>query len=327
MYPFRIFLHPLDISFELLKESTSYFGHNPRRCFRASTSLIELETHKNDVSSRASSATQNGFSRLVHAARLGDAASELSNAFFEIFPSNDSRRLGDCQFGAVSQWALDLLLVEYENGQADAAAAFYRTLSGMPNAASLRGHLFERQVLNYLDGINAPHNFSICGLTDYNRMTWTYCGPIRSFTFRERTTFREELIKAVQSGESLHLRPAARNFPTVDSILYNPNDSDGVFTCIQTTVSSEHPIAVSGLQHIQSWLTLKTPLAHLRPSNIKPWRFIFVVPQDIVPDFKLQKLQGDTPTGAWAGKMQQHVLGLDVLSRSRPVQLMEVTHV
>ena len=189
----------------------------------------------------------------------------------------------------------------------------------MPDAASLQGHLFERQVLNYLDGINASHDFTICGLTNYNQMTWTYCGPIRSFIFRERATFHEEITNAIQSRESLHLRPAARNFPTVDSILYNPNDSDGVITCIQTTVSSEHPIAVSRLQHIQSWLELKTPLAHLRPSNTMPWRFIFIVPQDIAPDFKLQTLQGDTATGAWAGKVQQHVLELDVLSRSRPL--------
>jgi len=122
------------------------------------------------------------------------------------------------------------------------------------------------------------------------------------------------------------LRPAARNFPTVDSILYNPNDSLA-FTCIQTTVSSEHPIAVSGLKHIQSWLKPKTTLAALCPTKTMPWRFIFVVPQDTASDFKLQKLQGDTATGAWVGKVQQHVLGLDVLSRSRPVQLTEVTHV
>ena len=178
MCPFRIFLHPLDIPFKLLKESTSYFGHNPRRCFTASTSVMELQTQKNEVVLRALSATQNGFSCLVHATRLGDAASELSNVFFENFPSNDSWHLGDCQFGAVSQWALDLLLMEYEKCQADAAVAFYRTLPDMPDAASLQGHLFERQVLNYLDGINAQHNFTICRLTNYNQMTWTYCGPI-----------------------------------------------------------------------------------------------------------------------------------------------------
>ena len=85
MCPFRIFLHPLDIPFKLLKESTSYFGHNPRRCFTASTSVMELQTQKNEVVLRALSATQNGFSRLVHATRLGDAASELSNVFLKIF--------------------------------------------------------------------------------------------------------------------------------------------------------------------------------------------------------------------------------------------------
>ena len=314
MCPFRIFLHPRDISFELLKESTSYFGHNPRRCFDASTSESQLQRQKTRVIFRASDAAQNTPLRLMHASQFGGSGAELSNIFFENFPSNDSRYLEDCRFGAVSQWALDLLLMKYEKSQADAAASLYRALSDIPHAASLWGHLFERQVLNYLDGIEAPRDFTICGLTNYNQTTWTYCGPTRSFPFREQKTFCEELTKAVRSGESLHLRPAARNFPTVDSILYNPNDSHGVFTCIQTTVSSEHPIAVSRLQHIQSWLTPKTALADLCPSKTMPWRFIFVVPRDTAPDFKLQKLQGDTAMGSWAGKVQQHVLEFDVLS-------------
>ena len=311
MCPLRVFLHPKDLPFKVLKESTIYFGHNPRRCFEASTSEKELQLHKHNVALLALDAVRDAFSHLVHASEHGDTT--ISNTFFEIFPADDSRRLGECHFGAVSQWALDLLLIEYEKGQADAAAAFYRTLLDIPHAASLRGHLFERQVLNYLDGMDVPREFSIRGLAHDNQMTWTYCGAVRSFTFRERTEFSEELTDAVQSGEALHLRPAARNFPTVDSILYNPNDSLA-FTCIQTTVSSEHPIAVSGLKRVQSWLKTQTTLAALHPTKTMPWRFIFVVPQDTASDFKLQKLQGDTATGAWAGKVQQHVLGLDVLA-------------
>src|SRR5882672_650828 len=34
----RIFLHRVDVSFRLLTQSTSYFGYNPRQCFRASAS-------------------------------------------------------------------------------------------------------------------------------------------------------------------------------------------------------------------------------------------------------------------------------------------------
>src|SRR6266567_8066446 len=34
----RIFLHLFDLSFKLLRKSTSYFGYNPRRCFVASSS-------------------------------------------------------------------------------------------------------------------------------------------------------------------------------------------------------------------------------------------------------------------------------------------------
>jgi hypothetical protein len=56
------------------------------------------------------------------------------------------------QVGAVSRQALDLLPKEYEIQQADVVAAFYDYVSGTSDAASLWGHVFERQVLNHLEG-------------------------------------------------------------------------------------------------------------------------------------------------------------------------------
>src|SRR5712672_2390843 len=107
----------------------------------------------------------------------------------------------------------------------------------MPDAAaSLRGHLFECQVLGHLCGIRAAHEFPIGGLTDSNQMTWTLCGPIRRINFQTSRALGA-ITKAVQNREPLHLVPLARNFPAVDSILYDPNDPNAVLTCMQITIT------------------------------------------------------------------------------------------
>ena len=51
MHFFRMFLHPLDISPELLKESTLYLGYNPRRCFYSASSMERLEELKGVIKS------------------------------------------------------------------------------------------------------------------------------------------------------------------------------------------------------------------------------------------------------------------------------------
>ena len=245
-------------------------------------------------------------SQLLHSSRRGD--SDVSHAIFVISPQTKSRHPAKCKFGAVSRWALDLLLKEYETRWDNAVAAFYDYISGMSDTASLRGPIFERQVLNYLNGMDAEHKFSIRGLTS-EQMTWSYRGPIRRFNFLQDLDFIDEITKAVQSRNPLHLVPLALNFP-VNSILYDPNEA---LTCIQITISRKHHILVSGLQRIRSWLKRDTRLAGLLPLKERPWRFIFIVPSDEA-SFELQRLEGDTQ-GEWAGKVQQYVLGLDVVGK------------
>ena len=63
---------------------------------------------------------------------------------------------------------LNLFLKEYETRQADAAATFYRYISGMSDAVSLQGHVFERQALNHLGGIDPEHKLSIRWLASEN---------------------------------------------------------------------------------------------------------------------------------------------------------------
>ena len=92
--------------------------------------------------------------------------------------------------------------------------------------------------------------------------------------------------------------PLTCSFPSVDSILYDPNDPKAVLTCIQITRNMEHIIAVSGLRLIQSWLKLKTPPSDFRPSEKRPWRFVFVVPRITFNCNRLLMIPG-TPRRAW----------------------------
>jgi len=315
MHFFRIFLHPFDISFKMLRESTLYFGYNPCLCFNAAHSVNVLERKKEEVMLQVQDVAgkEGNIPRLLSSSL--DGGQSVSHTIFVISPTNKKRFIWEYEFGAVSPWSLGLLLKEYETQRADATAAFYRYISRDSYAALLWGQVFERQVLNYLDGIDAEHKFSIRGLafSDSEQMTWTYRRPLRRFTFLQDLDFLDEITKAFQNKKPVHLVPSASNFPTaIDSILYDPNE---VLTFIRITVRREHQILVSGLRRIQTWLEREAPLAGLSPSEEKPWRFIFIVPSDEAPSFELQRLEGDTAQGEWAGKVQQYVLGLDVLGK------------
>ncbi|KAF8505817.1 hypothetical protein F5888DRAFT_1604032, partial [Russula emetica] len=313
-----IFLHASDLSFKLLRESTSYFGYNPRRCFEASLSVANLESIKKEVESVIRGVSKKGIDYIIELLLdTQTGGSDVSYMIFQNFPTNTdtNQLLADCRFETVSRWALDLLLhalAEAKNGQtnkANVTADFYHNISVMPVAASLRGHLFEMQVLNHLRGICIECTFPIRGLTDSNQ-TWTYRGRIRHITFQESTVFNE-ISKAVRKRKPLHLIPFVRNFPAVDLILYDPDDPDAVVTCFQITMNKDHASIVSGLQRIQSWFKLGTPLEGLRPTGTRPWRFLFVVPSGMVSTFKSQNLDGDTRGREWAGKVHQYVLGLE----------------
>ena len=292
-----------------------YFGYNPRLCFISARSGNVLHAMKVEVASRIASIDfkQGNMLQLIDSARTGN--STVSRSIFEISPINESRHLGECGFGIVSRWAFDRSMETYEAQGPHAATTFYRhiSISRTPDAVSLWGYLFERLVLNCLDRIDAAgRKFPICGLTSPEEMTWTYCGPTPRSNFLHKSDFIDEITKAVQKNKPLHLVSSSPKFTAIGSILYVPNEA---LTCIQTTVSTNHGIPVSGLQRIQNWLEHGTLLAHLRPSADRPWRFIFIVPPGEASTFELQQLKGDTALGEWAGKVNQFVLGLDVLGK------------
>ena len=267
----------------------------------------ELKWIKVDV---ASEITSVGFKvrnmlQVLKASRTGD--STVPDSIFQIFPKNESRLFVECEFDTVSRWAFERFAGAYELRDAHEATSFYRQISTAPLTASLWGHVFEAKVLNCINTRGC--DFQIRGLSSPGMRTWTCGGPILHSNFLRESDFVYEITKAIRENDSLHLIPSAPNFTAVSSILYARHE---VLTLIQTTVSEKHPICVSGLDSLRNWLKLRTPLAHLCPSKMRPWRLIFIVPPGQASTFKLQRLEGDDE-GKWVGWVHQYVLGLDVI--------------
>jgi hypothetical protein len=202
------------------------------------------------------------------------------------------------------------LLKVCEDHEDGAAARLYRMFTHLPWLGVLRGWLFEKLALKYLDTVENTVNLSMRRLDDpeASNLTWTYHGPIPRLIFKSDQAAIDKLNNAVQAIEPLHLVPSARNFPAVDSMIYDPGE---VFTCIQVTVNANHGINVDGLKRIQGWLDPATPAAILRPGVSTPWRFVFIVPSDIAPTFRLQTFDKDSTTEIWSRKVVQYVVALD----------------
>jgi hypothetical protein len=154
--------------------------------------------------------------QLLHKTREGGSGSNVSHPIFQNFTSlktGPKQPFSNSHFETVSQWALNLLPEQYEAHKADVAAGFYYKLSAMHDAATLRGHLFERQVLNHLRGIRRERQFSMRRLTGSQQMTW-YRGPVRH-TDLQRSLFLDEITEVVRRRSTLHLVSLARNFLAV----------------------------------------------------------------------------------------------------------------
>jgi len=147
-----IFIHPRDMTYTRLKESTSYFGFNPRWCFKGSRSNTAMTHFKLKVEKNIPSIPP--MVNILPILHETYTTSGPSHSIFELSPADDMRLLDGARVGAMSMWALDLLLNQYETRQSDAAAKFYHSIAGMRSAVSLRGRVMERQVLKYSDSLS-----------------------------------------------------------------------------------------------------------------------------------------------------------------------------
>ena len=305
---FRTFLYPLDVPSTLLKESISYFGNDPRRCFYASSSMFQLKIKKKEVLALIEEVGGDHKHILKALETCRNGADAVSHQIFQVYPNpmDGSQQFDSCHRKPVSRWVFTSLLNHCETNEAEAAALLYKQLSGISSAGAVWGLLYERLVLDYLDRIEEERKLPIRPLTRKDDdTTWTYRGRTERLNFRDEDV-PNYINNAVENNRSLHLVPLISNYPGVNSIVYCPTD---VLTCIQVAINSEHKIAVTGLERIQNKLLERT--ADL-PKKTRPWRFIFIVPRKMEDSFRLQKFDGDTELGEWAGKVNQYVCGLDV---------------
>ena len=181
---FRLFLHSRDVTFKLLKESTLYYGYNPRRCFDVSYSRRRLKAKKMDVVQVITHLASNPSEllRVLHDRRAN--AEDVSHTIFQVIPMDESRQYETSECVPASKWILNSLVEACERNKAESIARLYRSLSGSPLAATLRGSLLEKLVQKSLDDIKSDANLKIRGLTDANQTNWVYHGPIPRFTFR-----------------------------------------------------------------------------------------------------------------------------------------------
>jgi hypothetical protein len=123
----------------------TYFGFNPRWCFQASSSARGLIQLQQSVEEAVRSISPNVEISTIYAETY--FSSSLSHSIFQLSPEDDNRLFGSAKVGAVSMWALNLLLKKYESRRSDAAVNFYYSILGMQSAATLCGNIMERQVL------------------------------------------------------------------------------------------------------------------------------------------------------------------------------------
>ncbi|KIK03233.1 hypothetical protein K443DRAFT_5495 [Laccaria amethystina LaAM-08-1] len=138
-----MFLAVSDFPFSRLRESTTYFGFNPRTCFDASSDP-RYQVYCLGVIERKIKETAEKTS-LYSLWNRTCSTKSISHSVFQISPTdlNDDRLITQVAIAAVSSWALTTLLKNYEDRQAGASFEFYQTIKDLPNAGTIRGQMFQ----------------------------------------------------------------------------------------------------------------------------------------------------------------------------------------
>lgn len=295
IYHLRILLHPEDLVYSHLQESTIYFGLNPRNCFSASADPENLVILREVIRKTVQGIPRSEPDLFRRLCRQTFPYEPLFASVFHLFPKNDMRLYDEAEVAAVSPWALDVLLNAYEGRQAGVTFQFYKWVVTYPYAATLQDQIFQRQVVRYFDSLEGAKQFTVRSLVDSTTSQWMYPGPTEVSSLQSFTA-TWLLHDAVTHKTPLYL------------ILYNPGQG---LTGIQFATQTEHPVAVVGLERVQAWLKRSAAPLDLQPSiSGNHWRLIFVVPDNIATRFTTQSFIGDTDTQEWSQKADQYVLGV-----------------
>ena len=231
---------------------------------------------------------------LVYAVRSGGKFSHL----FEMYSRDYDHLFANCPTRHVSDWRFQKLLEKCEGRQADFTREHFNLIRNEPPINEI---IWKRQCHMFFRSLRSPRSFILYSLDDPSKsITWHYPGGTicQIFKFGSFLTRLQALIKGRTSG---YFEPVSTTFPTLDSSVYQPGRLD----VLKMAVGMERDGGITGFKLIQRWLNLEGPASHVRPSKIRPWRFIFVVPEETAASFKLQSFGND-----WNSKVKQYVLGL-----------------
>jgi hypothetical protein len=244
----------------------------------------------------------------------GDRA--VPHRIFEVYPRSDSRALELSLVRTVSQWAFDELMIEVERRNADSAEKFYRSILANAHAAPLRGRMWEHQVHKYLRSDSKPTSFTAFYLDDRKKTVQISFPPsMQHKDFGDVQTFQGLLASAVGQDVSCYMKPVAKNFATIDSVLFAHDFTEpGILPLIsvQITDALKHPCKVRAFKTLQTSLKSQIPqLASLRPSVAKKWILVFIVPSPMASSFTKQTFDDVATKTIWDSKVVQYVLELD----------------
>jgi hypothetical protein len=305
----RLFLQMTDITLKRLQQASLICGNIPRTCFEAAMSLTDI-CEAEDVIKNAIEDTKDLF-KVTSNIQNGDDR-HITHRAFQVHPkSSDNRFWHNSVAKPVSAWAFfQMLNVLHRRNRGD-AYRLYCKIKAYPESSQLRGNMFEHYLHPYL---KCPRTFTIKSLDD-GAATLRVDFIVNADNHLSFTYLSEELVLSVKSNKSHYLRPGSPVFPSFDSFLYQPENSHLGFSpliALQVTTAAKHEIKLKGLMDIGS--ALQNPyLENLRPERNRKMIILFVVPDDLEPSFRTQKIHGaKKEVGPWYNKTAQYVLGLPV---------------
>jgi hypothetical protein len=291
---------------------------SPRRAFRAIQTEIQFHNILGELDQAITRITD------IPGTIGGIKRDRVPHRVFQLVPENEDRIFVNALVLPVTDYVLEKLMTVEARRSADRIFETYQALSPIPAAAEWRGRMWERALHVFLASRPINSSLPLRALDNPSSLitpTITISSKINSHMFTFDNELHSLLVDQMAKQSTCYLYPTIRTFPTVDSILYQPDQALWLF---QATIASTHHIKISGLARIQRVLQPQTTLKPLRPSKAKPWNLVFVVPKETGASYKKSQpmikvtVPEDVTTGVveenaehWSSRLCQYMLELD----------------
>jgi hypothetical protein len=256
----------------LLAEAAAELGNNPRRAIMASQGQQHMSFAWYEVRDALLGMTD------IPGVLCNIANQVLPYRVFSLVPLDDNRIYSQALIKPATTFVLEALMAlqaeQYHEGD---LFDLYQALVPIPTAAELRGRMWERAVHAYLGSRPLGYSLPLRALnTSASLGAITFSTETKPHMFTFDNELHSKLVEQVEAKSACYLYSQIRGFPTVDSILYQPDQRPWL---LQASVASTHDIEVDGLTRLQAAMHPGTNLLPLRSSDKEPWNFVFVVPK------------------------------------------------